>query len=388
MREPIGTQEDTRLGYVLEQQISSTQAMEVDKRLVLEHRQDPLHTIEGIEVLENTHGMKSKDGGKGDLGKFIKKILMPAVIANPLTVVAVTGRSGLGKGTLLMGFGRVIDANLYIQQELGRKPRIVSSPYASAWRTAQVHSELGVISPNVLVGTIDRESSISISQFEWKMLEQEVIEPKKDTDEHTLLLVEASTPTAMPDGKEVPVGITDVSPNDRGVSVIFNLARDPRTREHTYIFTMDRDSEVQNKNVKGREDLSVAYARPNNLYSTYEQNWVVNSQGELVDESLLSPDDQSRYRNRLGLSRAPGDSIPRINKQMDGFEETVLGYMPDNDYPFYKMMQKELDLDDTHFQVVQNPYFDETTTADDRYITSWNLFYRLYPDIYGNLRRN
>ncbi len=382
-----GANKDIGLGYQIEQRFEQIDIMEIGRYLIQEHRMDPIHAADGVEVLLNTKDTRARGKNKG-LDKFFRDVLVPSVIKNPLTIVAATGRSGLGKGRFLMGVGRNIDANMYLSQELGdKRPRIVSSPYVTAWRTAQVHPELGIMKANVVVGTIDRQSSINISRFELKSLVKHVIEPQQqETDEHILLLVEASTPTALPKNKEVPVGITDESPNDRGVSVIFNLARDPRTRDNTYIFAMDREEDVQEKNMRDRNSLPASYAKPGRAYSEHEQAWVLNSQGELVDESLLSPGEKREYEDRKGLSRAPGYSIPRINTEMDKFEEKVLGRRPDNDRPFYRLMQEKLELPDSRFYIVRNSYFDQITTADDRYFTSWNLFYNLYPDIFGHLK--
>lgn len=298
-----------RMGFGMEQH-----AVLEDQQL-LEWRDEPLAQMSRIEVFDN---VEVGEKGMEAQYKAVRKDILSTNADTP-TIIGVMGPPGVGKGSVAMGFWRLLDGDEYLHskaKEKGFSIDVVSMPFAlyqQAAKLDRVRASHPLLRDNPLYTPGHYAGT---SQLEWEDLEENVLN-QKDGKTKKVVLFESASTTSFPIDSSLPLRVNGI---DRGNSPLYRSLVDPQTAAHTFVYAIEGDHEVQG------EALSFRAAKPSlqdahSLFTGEVEYFYTNSDGEEINMKDVSPEEQLDAALFLQTCMAPPRAMEQgvldLRMQMD-----------------------------------------------------------------------
>lgn len=325
-------------------------------KLTQEWKLTPLQQIGGIEVFDN---LISGEKGMESVYKKIRNDILTPPFDQP-TTIGIIGPSGVGKGSVGMGFWRLLKNDLYLHdkaeaQKVSLNLMVVPfALYQQASLLPECQKRFSLLRKNNIYTNGHYQG---ISKLAWKDIQEEVLE-NKDPTKKKILLIESASPTSFPQSTEVPVKVMG---KDRGNSVLYNAALDERTRHRAFIFAVLGDPQVQKENQINRslppneEDAISIFRQIHHVYT--------DRNGEEKDVSDLPDSEQKEVLFFLRKCMAPPQAIMQSALDLEKIKHEI-GVKTDREY--YKQINKI--LGGKNFNIVRNPYLLGDKTYDLDYL--------------------
>lgn len=341
--------------------------------------QHPFQLVEGIEVLENMR--KQVENEEQTLeGIYISK--REEIMATPFEKVVVSAalaRSGVAKGSLLMGLGRVAKQDPILHEWLDQNNlelEIVAVNFALSAIAARFR---GIVPP-LLQGQWTAEHYNTISHFSWNLIDEHVL--RIPGGKVRWLLYESAAATSYPVTQTVPVEVAGIA--DRGNSPLYNLALDDRTRANIDIFALRKDARVGQTTIEHRNKFNPHADNFNNVFRGDIDYRMTDDSGEEQGVWYLPLEEQRKMVALLSAATAPGPAIIRSDKELDDLEAQLYqeGLISTaDDQAYFDFIGRQLKLPTTQFHQVTNNFLLGRKTYDLDYLLKDNLVIRLYPGL-------
>lgn len=356
---------------------------------------DLFQTVVGIEVWENM-----RVGGKSSLNARYN--LVESNIANYITgiasgdyseeqaravVVAALGPSGAAKGSFNMGFMRLFGASSSLRQvsaELGVTLRVVPTLFALSAPAAQLPtiSEDFRIPGHLKHGEFSPEHYAKITALEYTDIDRLI--RYASGQKNALVLLAEGIPTAYP--KDPYPGPLQLEGTDRGVSKLYKLCWDSRTRGFTYIGALYTESAVVEYNERLRSGLGNDEDWLKQLRQGVNYTITLNS-GEEIDITDTPDHLKEPLVKLMRWGMASPKAIRRNTEELKVFrwklwdEGTITS---PTQKAYQEFIRKQLQFPLNHFWHTDNRFFQGDKTYDLNYLLG-SLQVRLYPEIIGNI---
>lgn len=379
------------------------QFSEFNQEMIQVWKQSPFMRAEGIEVFENLElngrGLEGKYRHLRDNIMSLSKIAEEYPNTAKALTVATLGSSGVAKGSTQMGLRRLLIQDMYLQDWLKKKnlqleilPVLFAlyAPVAQLQETHEISPDLAV-PPHLKHGEFTPEEYSKISRLAWMDINHYLNYAKTRSDLLTVFLVEAPGMTAYPteaytDAKPLSPPV-EVEGTDRGSTIIYNLACDPRTRFNTYIVTIERQAEVRERLKKFRGGLDVTQEGWNRLLLEDISCVITNQSGEEKNIAYLDDGTQKALISFLEKAMASNKAIARSDREitglLNGFYDQGLITSP-IEKAYFNFISKRLNFPPKNFWILYNKYLPSIKTFDFSYLFD-SLAVRLHPQIVKNV---
>lgn len=372
--------------------------------LALAWRQAPLEMMEGGEVFKNlkTPGGRSLQG--------VWKRLRGHLLEKGIVIIGLQGRSKHGKGGGAMGFFGLSRDDEYLREALWEVEvdfDVKTFPFAHFSEVAKI---LGVVDPKLNPATYSFGDERKIARLQWRMIEDSLPRGVRTAEELTLALkeqkrallfiVEASTPLAYPVRESVvermggffkrlavehrmdfpapySVPVKVKGTHDLGQSTLYNLALDPRTRPHSWVFTIQKNAHLigdkDSDNFRSQV-FRVSSDNPDLDELSHGSTKLIVStpNGGSVSAELLPPQMQRNLSILLKKSMATPEAVLKFNRQLDELEEDLYRegqICAPTDAAYIAFVRKILSLSEDRCMVLKNPFMpDEDKSYDASYL--------------------
>lgn len=389
--------------------------LEINQNIDIEQRMawemSPLMLVEGAEVLQNLRRSRVDEYEReqqfdldGDYKKMRGKLLVDRFV-----VVGAMGRNKAGKGSMLMGFSRAFKQDLNLKERAKEldidKIDVVIVPFVHCREAAKLPNapQRYRVPANLRHTDYTFDISRKISQFQWSLIEEhvlphgaknliEVSDAIRKEKRAIVLIVEASTPLVYPkvesgsyDGRNLPnVPVEVEGIQDLGNSTIFNLALDPRTRDNSFLYFVDKGDDL-NDDKESNDFRARATSKDTSLNNVFEgsiKSVISSSSGKQKEVTKLTKEEQTKLATVLGRSMASPELVAQLDEILTNFEKSLVekGLLHSgDDKGFFDYLSGKLWLPNGFIRV-SNPQFDGEKTYDLDYLIK-NLVTEKYPGI-------
>lgn len=300
-------------------------------------------------------------------------------------IVGALGISGSGKSSALQGMYRVSLADEYLHESLRERGRVLDvlpvpfSLYAEAAKTTRVmklYPDLA-IDPNKSHGMYTEDEYRRISTLMQRDIERYI--DRHESGKTTLILLEPSSPTAVPGIKS-----DEIEGTDRGLSPLYNLARFSSTRDFVDILAIESDPLVSEEVVIFRSKLNTEETDvfDHDVQVVFTDN-NETSEGGTVDVSELSDAIKKRIQAFTRRVMAPPEAKMRSDNEVALLKERLKHEKTihvTTDRRFFRLIQERLEMPDTRFHYLSNQHFQGRKIFDIDYFLH-SLPVRNYPEV-------
>lgn len=366
---------------------------------VQEWRLYPLQQIGGIEVLEN---MRTVEAGSS-LARLYQTI-RKEVISNHISDderIGIIARSGAGKGGLAQGLFQLLRNDLFLRQELARQGAELNlqthpfAMYANAVKLPRVQREYPdfAVDPQKKQGEHTDDDYRRISGFmSLKVKEHshlpssargngETSSSSRDTEvkKKIVQLIEVSSPNSYPVTDTYPTTVGE-DEQDKGHSVIYNLALDPRTKDTFHLIAINKEDDVSRDAAKHRRDLFESIDLGD--YDTLERGQVeilfTNYFGQEVNIFSLKREQIQEALRFYANCMIPAQGIEKSDQAALALRKQ-LGFRSTTDKYFYRRLKATLHMG-RNFHNINNPHFQGMKTITLDYFTRSEIA-KDYPEL-------
>lgn len=357
-------------------ELSHDQTIEQDMRQ--EWRQSPLQEMSGIEVFEN---MVEVHRGQEISPERRYKQLRHQVLTPPfdkVTVVSALARTGSAKSSLMIGFHRLFNNDVWLRDELDKQGVdfiVQSLPFAMAAEAvkspgvAQTLPEFA-IPPERQHGTYTEDEYRKISSFMQYLIDTRVL-AAQGSGTASVLLLEPSSTTAVPIRTEDTIETVGI---DRGLSPLYRLAGDSETMGQVTIFALEREPVVAQETIVFRSGAADKTILSPEIFAKTGEVVVVYTEPDESDDDTQAEDltsaTQEKVREFLLTTMAPPQAQARSDAEFDSIKAHIVagqGYRVDSDRQYFRHIQETLGISDARFHYLKNPYFSGRKTIDLNY---------------------
>lgn len=367
--------------------VELSQDYRVDQTQEMLWKQAPFQQMSGIEALENMQergyvASYERSRSIESTYRTLRESLLTPPYDSP-TIVGALGASGSGKSSALQGIYRVALSDYYLNSQLrshGMTLDVVPVPfslYAEAAKSDGVLQKTPdvAIDPQRSHGCYTEEEYAKISALMKSDMEQYF--RNSDSNRAPLILLEPSSPTAIPDAESIR-GV------DRGLSALYAIAIESQHADRVHVLAIEADKDVSDEVVVFRSKLNlqtqdVFVDSIHVVYTDYHEM----EEGDDLDVSELPVPTQQKVQDFVKRTMATPQAKKRSDEELQQLKHELKNegvIKSTSDRRYFRLIQERLQMPDSRFHYVSNPHLMGRKTYDIDYFIH-SLAVRNYPDI-------